>query len=145
MATLKLNRPERKNPLTFDSHREERNLFAAFNHDNDDKTVVLTGEGGNFCSSGDVHKFIGPLTKMSMAEVLEFTRMTVDLVRQMRLRPQPNIEAIDSICAGASGMIALVADLRLGTARAKTAFLFTRIGLAGANVDACALLQRLIG
>jgi len=145
VATLTLNRPERKNPLTFDSYHELRNLFAAFNHANDVKTVVLTGEGGNFCSGGDVHEIIGLLTKMSMAEMLEFTRMTGDLVRQMRLCPQPIIAAIDGICAGAGAMMALAADLRLGTAQAKTAFLFTRVGLAGADMGACALLPRMIG
>ena len=145
VATLSLNRPERKNPLTFDSYHELRNLFAAFNHSTDVKAVVLTGEGGNFCSGGDVHEIIGPLTKMSMAEMLEFTRMTGDLVKQMRLCPQPIIAAIDGICAGAGAMMALAADLRLGTPQAKIAFLFTRVGLAGADMGACALLPRMIG
>ena len=145
VATMTLNRPERKNPLTFDSYHELRNLFAAFNHATDVKAVVLVGEGGNFCSGGDVHEIIGPLTKMSMPEMLEFTRMTGDLVKQMRLCPQPIIAAIDGICAGAGAMIALAADMRLGTERAKTAFLFTRVGLAGADMGACALLPRMIG
>jgi enoyl-CoA hydratase/carnithine racemase len=145
VATLKLNRPERKNPLTFDSYHELRNLFAAFNHATDVKAVVLTGEGGNFCSGGDVHEIIGPLTNMSMTEMLEFTRMTGDLVKQMRLCPQPIIAAIDGICAGAGAMMALAADMRLGTPGAKTAFLFTRVGLAGADMGACALLPRMIG
>ena len=145
VATLSLNRPERKNPLTFDSYHELRNLFAAFNHSTDVKAVVLTGEGGNFCSGGDVHEIIGPLTKMSMPEMLEFTRMTGDLVKQMRLCPQPIIAAIDGICAGAGAMMALSADMRLGTPGAKTAFLFTRVGLAGADMGACALLPRMIG
>ena len=145
VATLKLNRPERKNPLTFDSYHELRNLFAAFNHAIDVKAVVLAGEGGNFCSGGDVHEIIGPLTKMSMTEMLEFTRMTGDLVKQMRLCPQPIIAAIDGICAGAGAMMALAADMRLGTLGAKTAFLFTRVGLAGADMGACALLPRMIG
>ena len=145
VATLTLNRPNRKNPLTFDSYHELRNLFAALSHATDVKTVVLTGEGGNFCSGGDVHEIIGPLTKMSMAEMLEFTRMTGDLVKQMRLCPQPIIAAIDGICAGAGAMLALAADMRLGTPQAKTAFLFTRVGLAGADMGACALLPRMIG
>ena len=145
VATITLNRPERKNPLTFESYQELRNLFAAFNYATDVKAVVLTGEGGNFCSGGDVHEIIGPLTKMSMTEMLEFTRMTGDLVKQMRLCPQPIIAAIDGICAGAGAMMALAADMRLGTPQAKTAFLFTRVGLAGADMGACALLPRMIG
>jgi enoyl-CoA hydratase/carnithine racemase len=145
VVTLTLNRPERKNPLTFDSYHELRNLFAALNHATDVKAVVLAGEGGNFCSGGDVHEIIGPLTKMSMTEMLEFTRMTGDLVKQMRLCPQPIIAAIDGICAGAGAMMALAADMRLGTPQAKTAFLFTRVGLAGADMGACALLPRMIG
>ena len=145
VATLTLNRPERKNPLTFDSYAELRDLFRALNNATDVKTVVLTGAGGNFCSGGDVHEIIGPLTKMSMPEMLEFTRMTGDLIKCMRLCPQPIIAAIDGICAGAGAMMALAADMRLGTAQAKTAFLFTRVGLAGADMGACALLPRLIG
>jgi len=145
VATLTLNRPERKNPLTFASYAELRNLFRALNSATDVKAVVLTGAGGNFCSGGDVHEIIGPLTKMRMPELLEFTRMTGDLVKAMRLCPQPIVAAIDGICAGAGAMMALAADLRLGTARAKTAFLFTRVGLAGADMGACALLPRLIG
>ena len=109
------------------------------------KAVVLTGSGGNFCSGGDVHEIIGPLTQMSMPELLEFTRMTGDLIKAMRACPQPIVAAIDGICAGAGAMMALAADLRLGTAQAKTAFLFTRVGLAGADMGACALLPRLIG
>ena len=145
VATITLNRPERKNPLTFESYQELQNLFAAFNYATDVKSVVLTGEGGNFCSGGDMHEIIGPLTKMSMTEMLEFTRMTGDLVKQMRLCPQPIIAAIDGICAGAGAMMALAADMRLGTPQAKTAFLFTRVGLAGADMGACALLPRMIG
>ncbi len=145
VATLTLNRPERKNPLTFDSYHELRNLFSGLNQATDVKAVVLTGEGGNFCSGGDVHEIIGPLTNMSMAEMLEFTRMTGDLVKQMRLCPQPIIAAIDGICAGAGAMMALASDMRLGTPKAKTAFLFTRVGLAGADMGACALLPRMIG
>ncbi|MBI2728265.1 MAG: enoyl-CoA hydratase family protein [Polaromonas sp.] len=145
VATLTLNRPDRKNPLTFDSYAELRDLFRALNTATDVKAVVITGAGGNFCSGGDVHEIIGPLTKMSMPEMLEFTRMTGDLVKTMRLCPQPIIAAIDGICAGAGAMMALAADMRLGTAQAKTAFLFTRVGLAGADMGACALLPRLIG
>lgn len=145
VATLTLNRPERKNPLTFDSYAELRDLFRTLNSATDVKTVVITGAGGNFCSGGDVHEIIGPLTKMSMPEMLEFTRMTGDLIKAMRLCPQPIIAAIDGICAGAGAMMALAADMRLGTAQAKTAFLFTRVGLAGADMGACALLPRLIG
>ncbi|MFC5520732.1 enoyl-CoA hydratase family protein [Polaromonas jejuensis] len=145
VATLTLNRPERKNPLTFDSYAELRDLFRALNSATDVKAVVLTGAGGNFCSGGDVHEIIGPLTKMRMPELLEFTRMTGDLIKAMRLCPQPIVAAIDGICAGAGAMMALAADLRLGTAQAKTAFLFTRVGLAGADMGACALLPRLIG
>lgn len=145
VATLTLNRPERKNPLTFESYAELRDLFRALNSATDVKVIVLTGAGGNFCSGGDVHEIIGPLTKMTMPELLEFTRMTGDLVKAMRLCPQPIVAAIDGICAGAGAMMALAADMRLGTAQAKTAFLFTRVGLAGADMGACALLPRLIG
>jgi enoyl-CoA hydratase/carnithine racemase len=145
VATLTLNRPERKNPLTFDSYAELRDLFRALNYATDVKVIVLTGAGGNFCSGGDVHEIIGPLTKMRMPELLEFTRMTGDLIKAMRACPQPIVAAIDGICAGAGAMMALASDLRLGTARAKTAFLFTRVGLAGADMGACALLPRLIG
>ncbi|MCJ7798419.1 MAG: enoyl-CoA hydratase family protein [Polaromonas sp.] len=145
VATLTLNRPERKNPLTFASYAELRNLFRALGSATDVKVVVLTGAGGNFCSGGDVHEIIGPLTRMTMPELLEFTRMTGDLVKAMRACPQPIVTAIDGICAGAGAMMALAADLRLGTAQAKTAFLFTRVGLAGADMGACALLPRLIG
>ena len=145
VATLTLNRPERKNPLTFASYAELRDLFRALNYATDVKAVVLTGAGGNFCSGGDVHEIIGPLTQMSMPELLEFTRMTGDLVKAMRLCPQPIVAAIDGICAGAGAMMALASDLRLGTAQARTAFLFTRVGLAGADMGACALLPRLIG
>ena len=145
VATLTLSRPERKNPLTFASYVELRDLFRTLNSALDVKVVVLTGAGGNFCSGGDVHEIIGPLTKMTMPELLEFTRMTGDLIKTMRLCPQPIVAAIDGICAGAGAMMALAADLRLGTALAKTAFLFTRVGLAGADMGACALLPRLIG
>ena len=145
IGTLTLNRPERKNPLTFDSYAELRDLFHALKYATDVKVVVVTGAGGNFCSGGDVHEIIGPLTKMSMPEMLEFTRMTGDLVKAMRNCPQPVIGAIDGICAGAGAMMALACDLRYGTHAAKTAFLFTRVGLAGADMGACALLPRVIG
>jgi enoyl-CoA hydratase/carnithine racemase len=145
VATVTLNRPERKNPLTFDSYAELQGLFHALRYATDVKAVVITGAGGNFCSGGDVHEIIGPLTKMSMPEMLEFTRMTGDLVKTIKTCPQPVIAAIDGICAGAGAMIALAADLRLGTPNAKTAYLFTRVGLAGADMGACALLPRLIG
>ena len=145
VGTLTLNRPERKNPLTFDSYAELRDLFHALKFASDVKVVVITGAGGNFCSGGDVHEIIGPLTKMTMPEMLEFTRMTGDLIRTMRNCPQPIIGAIDGICAGAGAMMALACDLRFGSPSAKTAFLFTRVGLAGADMGACALLPRVIG
>lgn len=145
IATITLNRPDKKNPLTFDSYGELRDLFRAFVYATDVKAVVLEGEGGNFCSGGDVNEIIGPLTQMSMPEMLEFTRMTGDLVKAIKACTQPVIAAIDGICAGAGAMIALAADMRLGTPQAKTAFLFTRVGLAGADMGACALLPRMIG
>ena len=145
VGTLTLNRPERKNPLTFDSYAELRDLFHALKFATDVKVVVITGEGGNFCSGGDVHEIIGPLTKMTMPEMLEFTRMTGDLIRTMRNCPQPVIGAIDGICAGAGAMMALACDMRFASPTAKTAFLFTRVGLAGADMGACALLPRVIG
>jgi len=145
VAVLTLDRPEKKNPLTFDSYAELRDLFRALAHAGDVKAVVVTGAGGNFCSGGDVHEIIGPLTKMSMPELLAFTRMTGDLVKAMRACPQPIVAAIDGVCAGAGAMIALAADLRYASADAKTAFLFTRVGLAGADMGACTLLPRMIG
>jgi enoyl-CoA hydratase/carnithine racemase len=145
VGTITLNRPERKNPLTFDSYAELRDLFGALKFATDVKAVVITGAGGNFCSGGDVHEIIGPLTKMTMPELLEFTRMTGALVKAMRDCPQPVLGAIDGICAGAGAMMALACDMRWGTAGTKTAFLFTRVGLAGADMGACALLPRVIG
>ena len=145
VATVTLNRPERKNPLTFDSYGELRDVFNGLRYATDVKVVVVTGEGGNVCSGGDVHDISGPLTQMSMPELLEFTRMTGDLVKAMRNCPQPVIGAIDGICAGAGAMMALACDLRYGTDKTKTAFLFTRVGLAGADMGACALLPRVIG
>jgi len=145
VGTVTLNRPERKNPLTFDSYAELCHLFDALRRSTDVKAVVITGAGGNFCSGGDVHEIIGPLTRMTMPELLEFTRMTGDLVKTMRNCPQPVIGAIDGICAGAGAMMALACDMRLGSASTRTAFLFTRVGLAGADMGACALLPRVIG
>jgi enoyl-CoA hydratase/carnithine racemase len=145
VATLTLNRPERKNPLTFDSYAELRDLFRALALADDVKAVVLTGAGDNFCSGGDVHEIIGPLTKLDMPGLLAFTRMTGDLVKAMRACPQPILAAVDGICAGAGAILALASDLRYGTARSKTAFLFTRVGLAGCDMGACALLPRVIG
>ena len=149
VGTITLNRPERKNPLTFDSYNELRDLFRNLAHADDVKAVVVTGAGGNFCSGGDVHEIIGPLVKMQeeddMAGLLAFTRMTGDLVKAMRHCPQPVISAIDGICAGAGAIIAMASDMRIGTPRAKTAFLFVRVGLAGADMGACAILPRIIG
>lgn len=145
VATLTLNRPQKKNPLTFESYAELRDLFRNLAYASDVRAVVLAGEGGNFCSGGDVFEIIEPLTQMSMPELLRFTRMTGDLVKAMKRAPQPIVAAIDGICAGAGAMIALAADLRLGTPSAKTAYLFTRVGLAGADMGACGLLPRVIG
>ena len=145
VATVTLNRPERKNPLTFESYAELRDTFRALVHDKSVKAVVITGAGGNFCSGGDVHEIIGPLTEMDMQGLLKFTRMTGDLVKAIRHCPQPVISAIDGICAGAGAAIAMASDLRYGTPAAKTAFLFVRVGLAGADMGACAILPRIIG
>jgi enoyl-CoA hydratase/carnithine racemase len=145
VATVTLNRPEKKNPLTFDSYAELRDLFLSLQHASDVRAVVLTGAGGNFCSGGDVFEIIEPLTRMSAPELLRFTRMTGDLVKAIKRAPQPVVAAVDGICAGAGAMIALACDLRLGTPAAKTAFLFTRVGLAGADMGACGLLPRVIG
>jgi enoyl-CoA hydratase/carnithine racemase len=145
VATITLNRPEKKNPLTFESYAELRDLFRDLAYASDVRAVVVAGEGGNFCSGGDVFEIIEPLTKMPMPELLRFTRMTGDLVKAMKRAPQPIVAAIDGICAGAGAMIALAADLRLGTPSAKTAYLFTRVGLAGADMGACGLLPRVIG
>jgi len=145
VATIELNRPERKNPLTFESYAELRDLFRRLQYAGDVKAVVFTGAGGNFCSGGDVHEIIGPLTKLDMPGLLAFTRMTGDLVKAMRACPQPVIAAVDGICAGAGAILAMASDLRVGTARSKTAFLFSRVGLAGADMGACAILPRIIG
>src|SRR5450631_3222920 len=145
VGVITLNRPDRKNPLTFESYAELRDLFRALVYEREVKVVVISGAGGNFCSGGDVHEIIGPLTKMAMPELLEFTRMTGDLVKAMRHCPQPIIAAVDGACAGAGAIMAMAADLRIGTPRAKTAFLFVRVGLAGADMGACAILPRIIG
>ena len=145
VATLTLNRPERKNPLTFDSYAEMRDLFGRLKYADDIHAVVLVGAGDNFCSGGDVHEIIGPLVKLKAPELLMFTRMTGDLVKAMRACPQPIVAAVDGVCAGAGAIMAMASDLRLGTARSKTAFLFNRVGLAGCDMGACAILPRLIG
>jgi enoyl-CoA hydratase/carnithine racemase len=145
VALITLNRPERKNPLTFESYAELRDLFRNMAYADDVKAVVLTGAGGNFCSGGDVHEIIGPLTKLDMPGLLAFTRMTGELVKAMRDCPQVVIAAVDGVCAGAGAILAMASDFRLGTAHSKTAFLFTRVGLAGCDMGACGLLPRLIG
>jgi enoyl-CoA hydratase/carnithine racemase len=145
VATITLNRPERKNPLTFDSYAELRDLFGQLKYATDVHAVVVTGAGGNFCSGGDVHEIIGPLVRLEMPELLMFTRMTGDLVKTMRACPQPIVAAIDGICAGAGAIVAMASDLRFGTARSKTAFLFNRVGLAGCDMGACAMLPRIVG
>jgi enoyl-CoA hydratase/carnithine racemase len=144
-ATITLNRPERKNPLTFESYVELRDLFRAMAESFDINAIVMTGAGENFCSGGDVHEIIGPLTKLDMPGLLAFTRLTGDLVKAMRACPQPIIAAIDGVCAGAGAILALASDMRFGTSRSKVAFLFTRVGLAGCDMGACALLPRVIG
>jgi enoyl-CoA hydratase/carnithine racemase len=145
VATITLDRPERKNPLTFESYAELRELFRTLVHVDDVKAVVITGAGGNFCSGGDVHDIIGPLTRMDMGGLLDFTHMTGDVVKAMRLAPQPIVASIDGVCAGAGAILAMASDLRFGTARSKVAFLFTRVGLAGCDMGACAVLPRIIG
>jgi enoyl-CoA hydratase/carnithine racemase len=145
VATITLNRPERKNPLTFESYAELRDLFRLLAYADDVKAVVIVGAGGNFCSGGDVHEIIGPLTKLDMPGLLAFTRMTGDTVKAMRACPQPIIAAVDGVCAGAGAILAMASDLRLASARAKTAFLFARVGLAGCDMGACSILPRLIG
>lgn len=145
VATITLNRPEKKNPLTFESYTELRDLFRGLAYASDIKVIVITGAGGNFCSGGDVHEIIAPLTQMSMPELLDFTRMTGDLVKAMRHCPQPIIAAVDGVCAGAGAILAMASDFRYGTPNCKTAFLFTRVGLAGCDMGACAILPRIIG
>lgn len=142
---ITLNRPERKNPLTFESYAELRDLFRALAGTSEVRALVLSGAGGNFCSGGDVHEIIGPLTRLDAAGLLNFTRMTGDLVKAMRHCPQPIVAAVDGVCAGAGAILAMAADFRLATSAARTAFLFTRVGLAGCDMGACALLPRIIG
>ena len=145
VATISLNRPERKNPLSFESYAELRDLFRAMSDADDVHAIVITGAGDNFCSGGDVHEIIGPLTQLDMPGLLSFTRMTGDVIKAMRACPQPIIAAIDGICAGAGALLALASDLRYGTERSKTYFLFNKVGLAGCDMGACAILPRVIG
>jgi enoyl-CoA hydratase/carnithine racemase len=145
VAVITLARPERKNPMTFDSYAELRDTFRKLTDADDIKAVVIGSNGGNFCSGGDVHDIIGPLLDRDMKGLLAFTRMTGDLMKAMRACPQPIISAIDGVCVGAGAMIALFSDLRIGTPAAKTAFLFNRVGLAGCDMGACAMLPRVIG
>jgi enoyl-CoA hydratase/carnithine racemase len=145
VGVITLNRPERKNPLTFESYAELRDLFRRMESERAIKTIVLTGAGGNFCSGGDVHEIIGPLTRMRPDELLEFTRMTGDVVKAMRRCPQPVIAAVEGVCAGAGAILAMASDLRYAAPSAKVAFLFVRVGLAGCDMGACAILPRIIG
>jgi enoyl-CoA hydratase/carnithine racemase len=145
VATLTLDRPERKNPLTFELYREMVDRFRAFADDRSVRSIVLTGAGGNFCSGGDVRDIIGPLTTQSPAQLLEFTQMTGDLVKAMRACPQPIVSAIDGVCVGAGAILAMASDMRFGTERSRVAFLFVRVGLAGCDMGACAMLPRIIG
>jgi enoyl-CoA hydratase/carnithine racemase len=146
IATLTLNRPDRKNPLTFESYAEIADIFRAANRDKGVKVFVITGEGGNFCSGGDVFEIIKPLVEdMDTAGLLDFTRMTGEAVKAMRAAPQPIVAAIDGICAGAGAILAMASDIRIGTASAKVAFLFNRVGLAGCDMGACAILPRIVG
>ncbi|WP_439650836.1 enoyl-CoA hydratase family protein [Parasedimentitalea denitrificans] len=145
IAVIRLNRPDRKNPLTFDSYAELRDTFRAMVYADDVDVVVFGSNGGNFCSGGDVHDIIGPLVKMDMKELLAFTRMTGDLVKAMIGCGKPIIAAVDGICVGAGAIVAMASDLRLATPDAKCAFLFTRVGLAGCDMGACAMLPRIIG
>jgi enoyl-CoA hydratase/carnithine racemase len=145
VATITLNRPERRNPLTFDSYAELRDLFRALVHASDVRAIVLTGAGGNFCSGGDVFEIIEPLTRMSAIELLDFTRMTGEVVKAMRAAPQPIVAAVDGVCAGAGAIVAMASDIRVGTAASRVSFLFNRVGLAGCDMGACAILPRIIG
>lgn len=145
VATITLDRPDKKNPLTFESYQELTDLFRDLAHASDVRAVVLTGAGDNFCSGGDVFEIIEPLTRMAMPDLIAFTRMTGDLVRQIRACPQPVIAAVDGVCAGAGAILAMASDHRMATPEAKTAFLFTRVGLAGADMGACGILPRIIG
>src|SRR5688572_12679623 len=145
VGVITLNRPARKNALTFDMYAELRDLFRALPYASDIRAIVLTGADGNFCSGGDVYEIIEPLTKMAVPEILAFTRMTGDLVKAMRACPQPIVAAVDGACAGAGAILAMASDFRIATPDARTAFLFTRVGLAGCDMGACAILPRLIG
>ena len=145
IATLRLDRPDRKNPLTFESYAELRDWFRELHYDDEVKAVVFASNGGNFSSGGDVHDIIGPLTRMSMKELLAFTRMTGDLVKSMINCGKPIIAAVDGICVGAGAIIAMASDIRLASPEANCAFLFTRVGLAGCDMGACAMLPRIIG
>lgn len=145
VATVTLDRPERKNPLTFESYAELRDTFVALRTDPDIRVVVITGAGGNFCSGGDVHEIIGPLTERGMPGLLAFTRMTGDLVVAMRRCPQPVVAAVDGVCVGAGAILAMASDIRFATPRTRTAFLFVRVGLAGCDMGACAILPRIVG
>jgi enoyl-CoA hydratase/carnithine racemase len=145
VGVVTLNRPERKNPLTFDSYAELRDFFGELKEAKAIKAVVLAGAGGNFCSGGDVHEIIGPLTRMKLPQLLEFTRMTGDVVKAMRRCPQPIIAAVEGVCAGAGAILAMASDLRYAAPSAKVAFLFVRVGLAGCDMGACAMLPRIIG
>jgi enoyl-CoA hydratase/carnithine racemase len=145
VATLTLDRPEKKNPLTFESYAEIADIFRAAAKDKTVKAFVITGKGGNFCSGGDVFEIIGPLVEMDTAGLLEFTRMTGEAVKAMRQCPQPIVAAVDGVCAGAGAILAMASDLRIGTAKAKVAFLFNRVGLAGCDMGACAILPRIVG
>ena len=145
VATITLDRPDKKNPLTFDSYAELADLFRAAAKEKAVKAFVICGAGGNFCSGGDVFEIIEPLVKMATAELLAFTRMTGEVIKAMRACPQPIVAAIDGVCAGAGAILAMASDLRLGTSTAKVAFLFNRVGLAGCDMGACAMLPRIIG
>ena len=145
VARITLNRPERKNPLSFESYAELRDLFIALRHAHDVRAIVIAGAGDNFCSGGDGHEIIGPLIDLPAPDLLMFTRMTGDLVKAMRHCPQPIVAAVDGVCAGAGAILAMASDLRYGTARSRTAFLFARVGLAGCDMGACAMLPRIVG
>ena len=145
VATVTLNRPDRKNPLTFESYAELRDFFRALQYEPEVKAVVITGAGGNFCSGGDVFEIIGPLLDRDMVGLMEFTQMTGDLVKAMRGCPQPVVAAVDGVCAGAGAILAMASDMRIGTTDAKVAFLFNRVGLAGCDMGACAILPRIVG
>ncbi len=145
VGVITLNRPTRKNPLTFESYAELRDLFRALGYASDVRAIVITGAEHNFCSGGDVFEIIEPLTNMAVPDLLAFTRLTGDLVKAMRLCPQPIVAAVDGVCAGAGAILAMASDLRIATSQARTAFLFTRVGLAGCDMGACALLPRIIG